>query len=156
MTKRLSILMAVVGVAAVLAAQPPTEPVTKKADRLLLGGVVHTPDGPAEIGLAILDGRIAAFVPTEEEKQWRQPGTLVINLRGAHVLPGLIDSHLHLAGYGTALEQVDLAGASSWQEVVRRAKTVRGHVRFRMVCAPRFDYARARHRIEKISCLKSI
>ena len=26
--------------------------------------------------------------------------------------------------------------------VVRRAKTVRGEVRFRMVCHPRFDYAR--------------
>ncbi|MGE0685032.1 MAG: trehalase-like domain-containing protein, partial [Candidatus Binatia bacterium] len=26
--------------------------------------------------------------------------------------------------------------------IVRRAKTIRGEVRFRMVCAPRFDYAR--------------
>src|SRR5262245_30274170 len=34
-------------------------------------------------------------------------------------------------------------------DVVRRAKTIRGEVRFRMVCAPRFDYARAGHRIEQ-------
>ena len=27
--------------------------------------------------------------------------------------------------------------------LVRRARTVRGEVRFRMLCAPRFDYARA-------------
>jgi len=33
--------------------------------------------------------------------------------------------------------------------LVRRAKTVRGEVRFRMVCEPRFDYARASHRIEQ-------
>jgi GH15 family glucan-1,4-alpha-glucosidase len=32
--------------------------------------------------------------------------------------------------------------------LVRRVKTVRGEVRFRLACAPRFDYARARHRIE--------
>ncbi|MFQ5666027.1 MAG: trehalase-like domain-containing protein [Candidatus Binatia bacterium] len=32
--------------------------------------------------------------------------------------------------------------------LVRRTKTVRGEVRFRMVCAPRFDYARAPHRVE--------
>jgi GH15 family glucan-1,4-alpha-glucosidase len=32
--------------------------------------------------------------------------------------------------------------------LVRRAKTVRGRVRFRLVCAPRFDYGRAAHRVE--------
>jgi GH15 family glucan-1,4-alpha-glucosidase len=33
-------------------------------------------------------------------------------------------------------------------ELVRRAKTIRGNVRFQMICDPRFDYGRARHRIE--------
>jgi GH15 family glucan-1,4-alpha-glucosidase len=32
--------------------------------------------------------------------------------------------------------------------IVRRVKTVRGKVRCRMVCEPRFDYARSAHRIE--------
>ncbi len=32
--------------------------------------------------------------------------------------------------------------------LVRRAKAVKGEVRFRMVLAPRFDYARATHRVE--------
>jgi GH15 family glucan-1,4-alpha-glucosidase len=32
--------------------------------------------------------------------------------------------------------------------LVRRVKTVRGAVSYRMVCAPRFDYARASHRVE--------
>jgi GH15 family glucan-1,4-alpha-glucosidase len=30
-------------------------------------------------------------------------------------------------------------------ELVRRAKTVRGEIHFRMVCQPRFDYARSKH-----------
>ncbi len=32
--------------------------------------------------------------------------------------------------------------------IIRRAKAVRGDIHFRMVCAPRFDYGRARHRVE--------
>ena len=34
-------------------------------------------------------------------------------------------------------------------QLVRRAKTVRGEVPFRMSCAPAFDYGRASHRIEQ-------
>lgn len=33
--------------------------------------------------------------------------------------------------------------------LVRRARTVRGRVRFSMLCAPRFDYGRATHTIER-------
>jgi GH15 family glucan-1,4-alpha-glucosidase len=36
-------------------------------------------------------------------------------------------------------------------QLIRRAKTVRGEMRYRMVCAPRFDYARAGHRVEQPS-----
>jgi GH15 family glucan-1,4-alpha-glucosidase len=36
-------------------------------------------------------------------------------------------------------------------DVVRRAKCVRGEVRFRMVCQPRFDYARGTHTAERTS-----
>lgn len=32
--------------------------------------------------------------------------------------------------------------------LIRRAKTIRGEVRFRMQCAPRFDYGRAPHRVD--------
>src|SRR5215217_8393958 len=34
-------------------------------------------------------------------------------------------------------------------DLVRRVKCVRGEVRIRMKCAPRFNYARSRHRIER-------
>lgn len=34
-------------------------------------------------------------------------------------------------------------------DLVRRAKTVRGEIPYRMVCEPRFDYARADHAVEK-------
>jgi GH15 family glucan-1,4-alpha-glucosidase len=34
-------------------------------------------------------------------------------------------------------------------DLVRRAKAIRGEVRFRMICEPRFDYGRATHRVER-------
>lgn len=38
-----------------------------------------------------------------------------------------------------------LGGLDPAQRLVRRAKAVRGTIRFRMRCSPRFDYARAQH-----------
>ena len=34
-------------------------------------------------------------------------------------------------------------------DLVRRAKTIRGEIQYRMRCQPRFDYARVGHRVEK-------
>ena len=42
-----------------------------------------------------------------------------------------------------------LAEGGEASGVVRRAKTVRGEVRFRMICEPRFDYGRAEHSVEE-------
>ncbi len=35
-----------------------------------------------------------------------------------------------------------------WHDLIRRVKTVRGEIRFRMECSPRFDYGRVGHRVE--------
>jgi len=91
------------------------------ADRLLVGGVVHLPNGSKPLTIAIEGGRISALLPPGEEGGQRGDRTEVVDLGGAHVLPGWIDSHLHLTGYGASLEQVDLTGASSWEVVVERA-----------------------------------
>ena len=40
---------------------------------------------------------------------------------------------------------------SPTRTLVRRIKSVRGDISFRMLCAPRFDYGRARHRVEQRS-----
>lgn len=44
-----------------------------------------------------------------------------------------------------------LQPAATPTRIVRRVKTVRGEMRYRLVCAPRFDYARAGSRIEQAS-----
>jgi len=89
-------------------------------ERLLTGGSIHTPNGVRRAAVLIRDGKIVEVAP---RKAFRlAPGTEVIDLHGAHVLPGLCDAHLHLTGYGRSLEEVNLRDARSWGEVVRRAQ----------------------------------
>jgi GH15 family glucan-1,4-alpha-glucosidase len=40
---------------------------------------------------------------------------------------------------------------SEYARIVRRAKCIRGEVRFQMLCEPKFDYARAAHQIKFVS-----
>ena len=97
---------------------------TPSVDRFLEGGQVHTPQGTRRVEIAIDDGRILALVPPQESADWRAVAREVVDLNGGHVLPGLIDAHLHLFGYGASLEQVDLVGCRSFDEVVARAAAV--------------------------------
>lgn len=50
-------------------------------------------------------------------------GAKSIDLNGATVVPGLIDSHVHLASLGQALSRVDLVGAEDKKEVLERLKS---------------------------------
>ncbi len=91
------------------------------ATRLLTGTVVHTPSGARQAAILIRDGRIARLVPPEAVASLAKTVDETVALPGCHVVPGFIDAHLHLAGYGTALEQVDCANLGSWQACVDRA-----------------------------------
>jgi len=51
-------------------------------------------------------------------------------------------------GIGEISDFMAMGDGMDSQTLVRRAKTVHGEVRFRLVCAPRFDYGRARHHVE--------
>jgi predicted amidohydrolase YtcJ len=80
------------------------------------------PDGwqPDAEAIAITAGRIA-FVGSKADALARQGDrTEVYNLHGATVIPGLIDSHVHLANLGASLERVDLVGVKDEAEAVAR------------------------------------
>ncbi len=89
--------------------------------RLLVGGVVHGPHGPQRAAVLIQGARIAAVISPEAVGSMKGQVDEVIQLNGAHILPGLIDAHLHITGFGAALEQVDCIGLSSWDACVDRA-----------------------------------
>jgi GH15 family glucan-1,4-alpha-glucosidase len=50
-------------------------------------------------------------------------------------------------GVGEVMDFMPITGKSFAHDLVRRVKTVRGEVRFRLLCQPRFDYGRAKHRV---------
>lgn len=93
-----------------------------RCDRLLVGGIVHAPDGPRRLDVAIEAGRIVALVEPEQAAAWRRRAREAVDLAGAHVYPGFTEAHAHVTGIGAALEQVDLKDAASFEEVVARAK----------------------------------
>src|SRR5437868_5867114 len=63
----------------------------------------------------------------------------------------LLTRFLDTDGVAEVSDFMPAAEAGPAHNLVRRAKTVRGEVRFQMRCDPRFDYARATHTAERRS-----
>lgn len=98
-------------------------PAGEPADLVLLNGKIATvdPDLGEVAALAARGGRIVAVGDDETVRGLVGPDTRVIDLEGARAIPGFIEGHGHFTGLGQALMNVDLNGAASWDEVVRRA-----------------------------------
>ena len=75
---------------------------------------------PPAQALAIVDGKILAVGSNAEIMPLGNWSTRKVNLKGATVLPGLTDSHFHLAGFGRHLENLNLFGTHSAAQVARR------------------------------------
>lgn len=109
------------------------------ADLLLLNGRVYTlawdepgADGrpaanaphsaagfrPDAEALAIRGERLVFVGGVREAESYRGPKTRVLDLAGATVLPGLVDSHTHVAGLGEKASQVDLTAVRTEEEAV--------------------------------------
>jgi predicted amidohydrolase YtcJ len=110
------------------------EPGVEPADLLLLNGRVYTFswDDPALDGtpaanapfdaegwhpdaeaVAVRDGRIVYVGGNDGASAYRGADTGVLDLAGSTVLPGLVDSHVHIVGLGANLERIDLMGVGS-------------------------------------------
>ncbi|HLX06668.1 MAG TPA: amidohydrolase [Thermoanaerobaculia bacterium] len=125
MISKLSLGFALIG--ALLAAARPSFS-EDGADLILVHGVFYPvqPPGRVDGSLAVRGGRIVYLGDDAGASGLRGPATRVIDLAGRAVTPGLIDAHSHLAGLGAALEQVDLGGAATYDEVVRRVRLAAG------------------------------
>jgi predicted amidohydrolase YtcJ len=80
-----------------------------EADLVLVNGKVITVDPGFTVAqaVAVKDGRIQAVGSNEDIGELVGAGTEVIDLKGGTVMPGLIDSHLHVVGTGTALQMIN-------------------------------------------------
>ena len=76
--------------------------------------------GPDAEAIAIRGGRIVFVGGGAEARAYRGPKTRLMDLGGATVLPGLVDSHTHIVGLGEAQSQVDLVGVASEADAVER------------------------------------
>src|SRR5258708_14490540 len=94
------------------------------ADLILRHGVFYPvePPGRVEGSLAVRGGRIVYLGDDAGAEKLRGPQTRTIDLAGRAVTPGLIDAHAHFRGLGEALQEVDLTGAATFDEVVRRMR----------------------------------
>jgi predicted amidohydrolase YtcJ len=94
------------------------------ADLILWHGVFYPvePPGRVEGSLAVRGGRIVYLGDDAGAAKLRGPQTRTIDLAGRAVTPGLIDAHSHLGGLGQALQEVDLMGAATFDEVVKRVR----------------------------------
>jgi hypothetical protein len=94
------------------------------ADLVLTNGNVYTVDNarPVVSAIAVRAGRILFVGSDVEARALAKPSTTVIDLHGATVVPGITDAHAHLLGLGTTLQRVNLAGSSSYDEVIGRVK----------------------------------
>ena len=97
---------------------------SKTADLVIIGGKVVTIDNNFSIteAVAVQGDRIIFVGANKDVKKYITDKTEVIKLNGELVLPGLVDSHGHLTGYGKSLEHIDLVGTNSFQEVLNLVK----------------------------------
>lgn len=95
---------------------------TQYAELVLRGGTIHTvvAGRPTAQAVAVRQGRIAAVGTDSDVASWVGPKTRVIELRGAAVIPGFQEGHGHLLDLGLARLGVDLAGATSYRQIVER------------------------------------
>ncbi len=70
--------------------------------------------------IAVREGKIVFVGRDGEALRYRGTTTRFIDARGATVIPGLVDSHVHIAELGRALERVNLVDVPSEAEAVQR------------------------------------
>ncbi len=94
------------------------------ADLVLVNGTIYTVDNarPVVSALAVRGDRILFVGSAAEARVLANGSARVIDLHGATVLPGLIDAHAHLLGLGNRLRRVNVAGSTSYDEVIARVK----------------------------------
>jgi predicted amidohydrolase YtcJ len=92
------------------------------ADLVLRHGTLYPVSAPGAVqgSIAVRGGRIVYLGDDGGAAPFVGPKSEVIELAGRAVTPGLIDAHSHLEGLGAFLEQVDVTGVDSYEEVVRR------------------------------------
>jgi predicted amidohydrolase YtcJ len=95
------------------------------ADLALVNADIKTmnPHKPFARAVAITGSKIVKVGTNQEVKKLIGDSTQVINLEGKTIVPGLIDTHVHVADFGRCLMWLDLTTAQSIVELQNMVKT---------------------------------
>lgn len=113
-------------------------------DLILTNAAVLTmdPARPEAEAVAVLDGRIRAVGARSEIEPLAHAGTEIVDAGGGTVLPGFVESHLHLVLGGTELAHLQLGGVHGGAALARAALDFAGrHPERPLVMAQGGDYA---------------
>jgi predicted amidohydrolase YtcJ len=94
------------------------------ADLVLKNGRIYTVNEkqPLVEAVAVRYGRIIFTGATSDVKKYEGKGTRVVDLKGQTVVPGLTDSHYHLAGVGEREMTLNLEGTTSLEDFLAKVK----------------------------------
>ena len=90
--------------------------------KILHHGKVYVEKGVFAQAVLIADGLIADVGSNEEILSLADAETELIDCGGKTLIPGLNDSHLHFMQFGETLNQVDIDGVPSIDEMIRRCR----------------------------------
>ena len=100
-------------------------------DAIFINGNFITADAAFSVAnaVAVRDGRFLAVGSTDDIRSMAGPSTSIVDLNGATVLPGLIDTHAHVERAGLLKHTVQLNDVSS------AAQALAAHIRTRLAHA---------------------
>ena len=89
------------------------------ADLVLVDANVLTmnPSQPTAKAIAIKDDKIVHVGTNDEMEAWIGEESKVLSLKGKTVVPGFIDTHIHVADFGRLLTWIDLTSVDSIKEM---------------------------------------
>jgi predicted amidohydrolase YtcJ len=95
-----------------------------QADLALINGNIITinPSRPQAQAVAIKNSRIIKVGENAEIESLIKKSTKVFDLNRKTVIPGLIDTHIHMAGFGKTLTEISLRGVRSVKEMQDKLK----------------------------------
>jgi hypothetical protein len=94
------------------------------ASLVVLNANVITLDArkPRAQAIAIQNNKIVAVGTNKQIRKLKGKNTKVINAKGATVVPGLVDCHVHMMGFGFSLQELELRNVKSIKELQRRLR----------------------------------
>ena len=95
----------------------------QKVDLLVYNATIYTVDSSFSTAeaMAVKDGKIIAVGKTAE-LEGKYDAKERLDAQGKFIYPGFIDAHAHFLSYGFSLNEVDLNGTGSWDEIIEKLK----------------------------------